>query len=603
MKCRYIYHKVALIAVIAAAIGCMAASARRDTWDDDARKRKASNIFIYATTQFAEEKYSLYDQLLKRAYALDPDDPDIRFQLGIWTVLTNAGDSATYRRGFDMAMDAYQQKPMDYFEGLELVKAAATNRNWNDHLRVTEMLAGQYPSRNEIMMQLGQSYLMQTMLGDSSFTSKAMDVFSGLESRIGHSPQITEMKIRTLATTNDTSAIIRELLRLDAASPSDIMTSLTIAGIFSGLNLPDSALRYYDKACEIDPTNGTATLMRAHFLESQGDSARFEAEAMRAIKSPDLDFEEKAPFIVDFINEYAADTAMYQTIGNMFDILLDINSGEPDVYRLYAEYLAHTGRLAEAADQMKYAVALQPSERSSWLFLANLNYRLKNFLEGAEELAEASRFFPADPDIATMTALYYSFADKSDKGIAVLESFPDSIITDPERLSAYNQLLGDLYYKTNRAADAFAAYTKALRNDPTNYMAMNNLAYYMAECDTLLDQAEDYIVRVVRHDPENVTYLDTYAWILYKQGNISEARQQIDRVIELTEAALPSDDDMETDQNSDASLYDHAGDIYFSSGDKDRAVEFWKKALEHRPENPDSIKEKIKHRRIITHVP
>ncbi|MDE6239192.1 MAG: tetratricopeptide repeat protein, partial [Muribaculaceae bacterium] len=52
-----------------------------------------------------------------------------------------------------------------------------------------------------------------------------------------------------------------------------------------------------------------------------------------------------------------------------------------------------------------------------------------------------------------------------------------------------------------------------------------------------------------------------------------------------------------------ADLYDHAGDIYFRCGEVNRAVEFWQKALERKPEDPELIKAKIKHRKIIENAP
>ena len=187
-----------------------------------------------------------------------------------------------------------------------------------------------------------------------------------------------------------------------------------------------------------------------------------------------------------------------------------------------------------------------------------------------------------------------------------------------------------MYYQKERRDDAFAAYEVALTANPFNYLAMNNVAYYYAEADTLLDKAEDYARRVVRHEPDNPTYLDTYAWVLYKKGDFEGAKEQIDRTINLTDLDVAMDsidsemnaieqgdsniigeqpDDLveevtevveveEPELVGSADLYDHAGDIYYRCGETAKAVEFWKKALERKPENPELIKDKIKHRKI-----
>ena len=70
-------------------------------------------------------------------------------------------------------------------------------------------------------------------------------------------------------------------------------------------------------------------------------------------------------------------------------------------------------------------------------------------------------------------------------------------------------------------------------------------------------------------ESDNPTYLDTYAWILFQMGQYEQARIYINETLRYTK---------ETPEN--ASLYDHAGDIYFRCNDRKKAMEFWKKALE-----------------------
>lgn len=63
----------------------------------------------------------------------------------------------------------------------------------------------------------------------------------------------------------------------------------------------------------------------------------------------------------------------------------------------------------------------------------------------------------------------------------------------------------------------------------------------------------------VKLEPNNSTYLDTYAWIFFVQGNYTLAKIYI-------ESALAND----TTKSSE--LVDHYGDILFMSGDKEKAL-------------------------------
>ena len=619
------------------------AFARKADPDREADKRKASYIYMQALDAFMGENYNLYGELLNRAYNLDPDDPELKSRFGEWLLMTASTDSASVERGFAMMIDAYKEQAPDYFEGMQLINLTSTYRRWKDLLDVSETLYGQFPERQEVRHQLGRSYLMRVMMGDTSYVRPAIDIFSSLEQVLGKSPQLTEYKIRTLAMVNDTAGIVRELDDLTAASPADPYAALTVAQVYNSLSKPDSALVYFNRACELDSTNGNAIMMRAQFYRQQGDSVTYDREAFRAIESHDLELETKLKLIVNYVNMLYNDTTQQSRIDNLFDTLLDVNPGEADVHRLYAEFLAHTRRVDKSAEQMEYAVELDGSDRDNWLYLSNLYYTNKDYGKAAATLGRTEEKFGKDIATSISRALFLAIDEKYQDALDVLEDYPAATITDAEQLSTYYSMLGDYYYKLKKRDKAFDAYKKTLDANPANYMAMNNIAYYYAESDTLMDEAENYVLRALRHEPDNTSALDTYAWILYKKGDYPKAKETIDKTLELlryneaidsvdvtmeniadknnvAESGIIQDADtaisrenkaeaeeiaevMEESPTGSAEVLDHAGDIYYRYGDVVRAVEFWKEALKRDPDNPDNIKAKIKHRKVINTAP
>ena len=73
-------------------------------------------------------------------------------------------------------------------------------------------------------------------------------------------------------------------------------------------------------------------------------------------------------------------------------------------------------------------------------------------------------------------------------------------------------------------AEAYAAYDSSLVYNPSNIGALNNYAYYLSVERRDLDKAEEMSYKTVKAEPNNSTYLDTYAWILFEKGNYAEAR-------------------------------------------------------------------------------
>ena len=60
---------------------------------------------------------------------------------------------------------------------------------------------------------------------------------------------------------------------------------------------------------------------------------------------------------------------------------------------------------------------------------------------------------------------------------------------------------------------------------------LNNYAYYLSLVGRDLDKAERMSGKVIERFPNNSTYLDTYAWILFKKGNYTLAKFYMETAI------------------------------------------------------------------------
>jgi len=83
-------------------------------------------------------------------------------------------------------------------------------------------------------------------------------------------------------------------------------------------------------------------------------------------------------------------------------------------------------------------------------------------------------------------------------------------------------------------------------------------------------------------EPENATFMDTYAWVLFKQKNYSLAKSCMRTALEKS-------------KDPSGVLYEHYGDILYMNGDKEEAIKMWKKALELNDSECGDLEYKIKH--------
>ena len=123
-------------------------------------------------------------------------------------------------------------------------------------------------------------------------------------------------------------------------------------------------------------------------------------------------------------------------------------------------------------------------------------------------------------------------------------------------------MLGDAFnslknYK--KADDSFDAALK-IREDATT---LNNYAYYLSVRNERLSDALKMSGRSLKLRPDTKTFLDTYGWILFKQGKYGKAKEYVEKAIE---------------GEGDADVFEHLGDIHFKLNNASKALEYWQKA-------------------------
>ena len=134
-----------------------------------------------------------------------------------------------------------------------------------------------------------------------------------------------------------------------------------------------------------------------------------------------------------------------------------------------------------------------------------------------------------------------------------------------ELLSVFNGQLGDVYHALENFNKSDAAYEAALDFDPDNDHVLNNYSYFLSLRNEKLDLAEKMSSKLIKEHPENPTYLDTYAWVLFKVGKYKEAKVHIEKAIANSD-------------NVSGEVLEHYGDILYKLDDIDGAVKQWENA-------------------------
>lgn len=540
---------------------------------------KADYVFLEAIKARATDRNDSYYELTRHAYDLNPEDKYVGFEHGYNLVRLSDGDSAMINSGYNLMAEYVNNEPEDFYSSVLFAALSSQTGRTDAAISTWGRLHDTYPNRPELAVRYAEVLAASK---DSANRELARQIYDTIEITQGPGLQLTSRKIQLHYLNSDTAAMINEIVRLLEKDPLNVSYNIYAGDIYSTLNRGDSALAHYNKAVELDPSNGIAYYSRAGYYRQIGDSLAYDKDIFTALEQDNLDVEPKVEIIRDYTAALYNDSIQRPRIEKMFKRLIEIHPRETPIRNIYRDYLIAIGNYVDAAEQAEYALDIDPADDKQWLALISLQIR-NNDSDGAQKSAiRAEHFFPENATIRLLSAA--TLAQQNDNTGAIKElriglQVVDS--TDYELRSELYTSIGDNLYAMDSADSAFIYYDKALELNPSNFTALNNCAYYLACTDKDLDKALEMIEKVVDEHPEEATSLDTYAWVLFKMKEYGKALTVIDKAI--ANSPEPSSE-----------LYEHSGDIAFMNREFDRAVEDWKKALKLDPEN-ELLARKVKH--------
>src|SRR5450759_2510251 len=244
-------------------------------------------------------------------------------------------------------------------------------------------------------------------------------------------------------------------------------------------------------------------------------------------------------------------------------MVLEANYNNDNIVPLLRpELMINQNKLVDASNRLEEIITASPENYYAWEKLLLVYLQLKEYdklLERGEECAtKFNTSFPAK-------LLYANGAIELGKYSLALEELKKAEILATENKEFLVQVLtmrADVYYRMKDYLKAFETFKTALKTDDSDLTVINNYAYYLAEQNTNLKEAEEMAKRVIGKDKGNTTFLDTYGWVLYKRGKLQEAAKIMESVIKSGEKA-------------DAVWYAHYGYILNKQKKCKEAIDNW----------------------------
>jgi tetratricopeptide (TPR) repeat protein len=231
-------------------------------------------------------------------------------------------------------------------------------------------------------------------------------------------------------------------------------------------------------------------------------------------------------------------------------------------------------RYKDVVTTLSHVVAKFPEEFGINLILGLSYLQLEQYADGAPFLEKAVDLNPKD--INALSAYSYSLSKLKNYEKAI-ELLRQALALDSANVDLMANL-GLIYDDREMWSDCDSIYSAALKINPNNALILNNYAYSLSKRSIKLDEAIDMVSRALVKEPTNSSYLDTKGWIYFQMKKYPEARKFIEQSLNI------SGDKQE--------VLDHLAEVINAMGDKETALEIWKKAYNLDTGN-ESIKKKI----------
>lgn len=553
---------------------------------EDESRQKARYYYLEGSRMASLENDAEAYEYYKKAYLEDPTFTDAAYNYGTQRLVLQHDTLQSpeeLMKSFGLIQGYVDQNPSDLFATRLYGYVASRLDTIEEAIRVYERISELVPTETYMLLSLADAYMMNR---DSEGAYSALQRYESIE---GKSEEVSLKKMTALLMKEDSIGALNEARDLVASNPTNPTYLIIKGNLHKILGQKDSTLLNYLEAERLNPQNGAVKISLAGYYIEEGDSVAYDQKIYEALMTEDYDLEDKLAILGTYLKTLLEDKGDLVRGNTLFNQLMQQYPHEPQVLDLAARFSGATGDFDKAVQNISYAVDLEPDNEIYWTQLIRYNLAANHPEESIKAYKRAIKHIEPieDMTMAYGSALIemkdFDGAEKAFRGL--IDKFNPELplsdsITDNSyrqklnyesllRLSTYYNMLGDMYYMAGSTAKAFRAYDNSLYFFPSNNLTLNNYAYFLSETGGDLDKALEMSKKAINGDPENPTYLDTYAWILFKRKEFKEALDT--QLLALEKANQYGEENAE--------YYHHLGDIYFMNHEPELALENWKKAL------------------------
>lgn len=541
------------------------------------QQREYDKLYLEAICQKQSDHIDAAYEILQHALEINPNASEALYEMAMIQLSLDARvDSVLVKEGEMMLQKAVQLEPSNPYFRATLAERWVMTGKYARAARLYQQIVNEKPNSQDIAL-LTRLY---EILGDYPNAIKTLEQLETIE---GVNEKTTAEKFNIIYESGDVARAFGMVERVSEDNPQELSYRVLLGDLYFDKGYKEKAIAIYEDVATTAPHNVSVRTSLLHYYLAENDTARFNTDFATFLLDEKIEDETKISILQDVAGSILRGETKLErlTLSRHFENYLTLPQQDSHAAELWYAY----SKAAELPEE-EQALALEAIIAEA---PENIEARMEllRFYIVHEDVENATTVCLSGAQVSPDVALFYYYGgmgliqqDRRAEAITILEegtkrfNSTDNIESpevDTDILAGMYTMLGDSYFDQSNAEEAFAAYDNALMFKPDDVGCLNNYAYYLSKEGVKLDKALNMSKKAVDMEPNNATYLDTYAWVLFCKRQYVQARIYIDKALE----ALPAD---EAEEPSTATYYDHAGDIYYRCGQKSKALEHWQHA-------------------------
>jgi len=508
----------------------------------DGAKEKILGNYEAALTEF------------EKALDLDPKSAAANYEIGnIYSIQEKNNEALEQYR------IAVEIEPDNYWFQLSLAAMLKDLGQPKEAIERFQTLVDQEPKRIELKYELAQLMLNNRRKSDG------IAVMNQVEEELGVTEEVSFLKKRVYLSNNDVDNAAREVQKLIDQYPDELAYYGVLADVYSSNGKKSDALKVYEEMLLLDSNNYRLQYSLAEFYRQEGNKAFYKKYLDKAFANPEMSIDDKVKYVLTY---YQVDSRSKVEKKEGISFCKKITTAHPHNakgYALLADFQYFDNQTDEAKKSYIKTLELDSSRFPVWNQLIYIFAEKSDTAELVNYSKRAIVLFPNQPTVYLTYGIGLSQQGNNEKAIEYLKLGKDLVIDNQSLKSQFYSSLGDCYHSIKDNANSDKNYNQALKLDPNNGIVLNNYSYYLSVRNENLALAKTMSAKSNNLAPNQASFQDTYAWILFQLKEYDNALIWIEKAIE--NSTTPSGE-----------ILEHKGDILFKNNDLTEAVKYWEKA-------------------------